>query len=179
VCKKNSEEFSCDWSVESFNELKKLIAERVPERRFATETELVHETLSSGKLGPGSVRSTALRMIEDLDPAKALEGENEMAMVWKAQARSSPGADVYEKRLAEIWRELGCVADKAPYVLRGLLGRMTGVASPFAEQSPQLPALAAAFLDQEHCPSANGLAEAEKTKLKKIRDRPPPPAPKQ
>lgn len=42
-----------------------------------------------------------------------------------------------------------------------------------------MPKLAAAFLDTDHCTGARGLAEAEIVKLKAIRDRAPPLAPKQ
>jgi hypothetical protein len=41
-----------------------------------------------------------------------------------------------------------------------------------------LPELAKAFLDEEHCPGAHGLSDTDKAKLKKIRDRSPPPASK-
>jgi hypothetical protein len=61
-----------------------------------------------------------------------------------------------------------------------LLDRLVpGFFSPFGAQSPQLPELAKAFLDEEHCPGARQLTDAEKAKLKAIRDRSPPPAPKQ
>jgi hypothetical protein len=119
-----------------------------------------------------------MKRIEKLDPAKALEGEAEMAKVWEAQARSSPATDVYEKRLAGIWQEIGCSAEWAPYVVRGLLDRWEGSALLFSAQSPQPSVLAAAFLDEEHCPGARGLTDAEKAKLEGLRDRSPPPAPK-
>ena len=84
-------------------------------------------------------RGAAVKSIEQrLDPEKPLDGEDEMAKVWTGQAGSPPAEDVYEKRLAEILRETGC-AQRAPYVVRGLLAQ-------------RLPALAAAFLDEEHCP---------------------------
>jgi hypothetical protein len=125
-------------------------------------------------------RAAMERIIEQrLDPAKALEGEEEMAKVWEAQARSSPSVKVYEKRLAEIWRTIGCVAEDAPYMIRALLVQMELDSSPFDEQSPQPPKLALTFLDEEHCPGARGLTDAEKAKLKAIRDRSRPPAPKQ
>jgi hypothetical protein len=101
-----------------------------------------------------------------------LEGEDEMAKVWKAQASSSPGVKLYEKRLAKLWRKIGCVAEDAPYMIRGLLVQLGYWPSPFDEQSPQLPELAKAF--EEHCPGARGLTDAEKATLKEIRDRTPP-----
>jgi hypothetical protein len=108
-----------------------------------------------------------------------LEGEDDMAKVWEAQARSSPTLEVYEKHLAEIWREIGCVGEGAPYVIRGLLIRLEKGSPLFDAQSPQPRELAKAFLDEEHCPGAHGLSEADKAKLKAIRDGSPPPAPKQ
>jgi hypothetical protein len=94
--------FTCDWSPESFNELKQLIAEHVPagdRRRY-----------SLGRIGQSSP-----------DPAKPLKGEDDMAKFWEDQARSSPSLEIYEKHLAQIWRETGCAAEGTPYVLRGLL----------------------------------------------------------
>jgi uncharacterized protein YjbI with pentapeptide repeats len=142
-------------SVESFGELKQLIGEQVPE----------------GDKGRDAMNWIA----QSLDPTKALEGEDEMAKVWQSQAGSSPTPDVYENRLAGILRETGCAADGAPYVLRGLLANLD---NRFGAQSPQPSALAKAFLDEEHCPGAHGLTDAEKAKLKEIRDRSTSPAPK-
>ena len=34
-----------------------------------------------------------------------------MTKVWEAKARSSPAVEVYEKRLAKIWQEIGCAAE--------------------------------------------------------------------
>ena len=142
------------------------------------------------------------RIKQRLDPTKVLEGEQDMAKVWKAQTRSSPTKEAYEKRLAGIWQETGCAAKWAPYVVPQLLFRLVINSSavegpsflvseaqggliivigspPFEAQSPQVPALAAAFLDKEHCPGAHGLSEADKATLKEIRDRSPPPSPKQ
>jgi hypothetical protein len=86
--------------------------------------------------------------------------------------------EVYEKHLAGIWQKTGYVAEGAPYVLRGLLGRLEigSALPPFSAQSPQPSVLAAAFLDEEHCPGARGLTDAEKAKLEELRDRSPPPA---
>jgi hypothetical protein len=100
-----------------------------------------------------------------------------MAKLWEKQAGAFRATKVYEKRLGEIWRETGCDAEGAPYVVRELLSRLTGKFSPFALQSPHLPVLATAFLDEEHCPGAHGLSDADKAKLKAIRDRAPLPAP--
>jgi uncharacterized protein YjbI with pentapeptide repeats len=157
----------------------------------------------------GNMRSVAIETIEQrLDPTKAMEGEDDMAKVWEDQARSSPIKEVYEKRLARIWQETGCAAEGAP-LIRQLLNRLLVAQPyrllnesfffrrpfyffkpsgelvavfgpfPFDAQSPQLHELAAAFLDEEHCPGARGLPEYSKAELKEIRDRSPPPTPKQ
>jgi uncharacterized protein YjbI with pentapeptide repeats len=159
VCSKNAEPSTCDWRPNLFNQLKQLIAKQVPE----------------------DDAGDAMERIEKLNPAKALEGEDEMAIVWNAQARSSPASEVYEKRVTELWHATGCTAEWAPYVLRGLLPRLRSGSShsPFSAQSPQLPALAAAFLDEEHCEGAHGLSGDEKATLKAIRDSSPPTASKQ
>jgi len=168
-CWKDGERSACDWSAKSFDELKKIIADEVPD---------------------GDKRDNAMESIEQgLDPSKQMKDEDEMAKAWESQARSSPDTEAYEKRVAEIWREAGCAAEGAPYVLRGLLFRLGSTilpsylvgseSVPFRSQSPQKPALAKAFLDEEHCLGARGLTEAEKAKLREIRDRSPPPATKQ
>ena len=155
---------SKQWSAESFEKLKKMIAKEIPDGE-----ELRAEA--------SKIRRAAMERIEQrLDPAKALEGEEEMAKVWEAQARSSPGVTVYEKRLAEIWRTIGCDAEDAPYMIRALLHQLSLDLSPFDEQSPEPPKLALTFLDEEHCPGARGLTDAERVELKRIRD--PSPAPK-
>jgi uncharacterized protein YjbI with pentapeptide repeats len=157
ACWKSGERLTCDWSPESFNELKDMIAEQIPE---------------------GYRRREAVKRVgQSLDPSKPLDGENEMAKIWEAQARFSLAIEAYEKRVAGIWRETGCAAEGAPYVLRQLLSSLDS--TPFDAQSPQKPVLAAAFLDEEQCPCARGLTNGEKAKLKEIRDRLPPLASKQ
>ncbi len=163
----------CDWTAGSFEALKRLIAEEAPE---------------------GDTKRAAMERIEQrLDPAKDLEGEEGMAEVWADRESASPAPEVYEKSLAEQWHKTGCAADGAPYVVRWLLFRLensnTSVISvsfrdisfsisfPFTQDSPEVPKLAAAFLHKD-CAGARGLSEAEIAKLKAIRDRAPPPAPK-
>ena len=155
----------CDWRPESFNELKKMIAEQIPD---------------------GAMRSAAMTRIEqrlDPDPTKGPGGDDDMAKFWKGkdQARSSPATVNYAEHLAAIWQETGCAAEGAPYVLRGLLRNLSSPYSPFSKQrSEQSPRkLAKAFLDAEHCPGAHGLSDDERAQLKEIRDRSPPPASKQ
>jgi uncharacterized protein YjbI with pentapeptide repeats len=157
---KKKEPPNCDWTAEDFKKLKVLIAEVVPQ---------------------GDHRRDAMERIEeklDPDPTKTLAGEDEMAKLWNDRANSSPTTEVYEKRLAGIWEQIGCAAEGAPYVIRGLLAHFAYYRNPFEAQSSQPYKLAQAFLDEEQCPGAHGLTEDEKAKLRATRDRPPPPAAK-
>ncbi|MGH6848685.1 MAG: pentapeptide repeat-containing protein [Methylocella sp.] len=159
LCKDS--ELDCDWTPAAFEESKRLIAEQVV---------------------PLDKRRAAIHLIEQrLAPNKALKGEEEMAKVWADRERLSPTPDVYEKSLVEQWRKTGCAADGAPYVVRALLNRLDNPKSPeispFGADSPQKATLAAAFLEKD-CAGARGLSEAEIAKLKAIRDRALPPAPK-
>jgi hypothetical protein len=138
----------CDWTAASFAALKQRIAAGVPERakRFAME-----------------------RIEQRLDPTKAMEGEDEMAKVWAARESETPAPEAYAKGIAGQWRELGCAAEGAPYVLHALIAQLSRpFISPFRHQSDAAEALAAGFLDEAHCPGARGLSESDKAELKKI-----------
>jgi Pentapeptide repeats (8 copies) len=157
---KANRSYECDWTAASFAALKQLIAEKVPE---------------------GDNKRAAMERIERrLDPTKALEGEDEMAKVWAAARESVPPTpEAYEKSLAGQWRELGCAAEGAPYVLHALIARLSSAdSSPFRDQSAAVKTLASDFLDEAHCPGAHGLSEADKATLKKIAATVAPPAPK-
>jgi hypothetical protein len=118
-------------------------------------------------------------MDQRFDPRNPLEGENDMAKIWAARERESPTPEAYEKSLAGQWRELGCAAVGAPYVVRALLARLDILGSSRMEDlGSEVPKLAAAFLDKD-CPGARGLTNDEIAKLKEIAAKPPPPAPKQ
>jgi len=113
-----------------------------------------------------------------LDSTKPLEGEDEMAKDWAARERETPAPEAYAKSLAGIWRELGCAAEGAPYVLHGLVAHLSSPVSPFRDQSDAAKDLAAAFLDEAHCAGALGLSEDDKARLKKIAAPATPQAPK-
>jgi hypothetical protein len=126
----------CDWTSESLTNLKQLIAEN---------------------LQGGTYKRAAMERIEQrLDPTKKLDGEDEMAKDWAAHESESPTLEVYVKSLIEQWREIGCAADEAPYVLHGLVARLSGRHSPFRDQTDAAKSLAATFLDEAHCPGAMG-----------------------
>jgi uncharacterized protein YjbI with pentapeptide repeats len=141
-------------SPEDFEHLKKMIATQVPE---------------------GDMRDAAMARIEDsLDPIKVQDRESEMAKAWEVRVNSPTTKDleIFEQHHAEIWQETGCVAEEAPYVIRGLLVRLKGLPPPFTLEIIA-SALAKAFLDEKHCAGAQGLTDAEKAELKEIRDRSP------
>jgi uncharacterized protein YjbI with pentapeptide repeats len=149
----------CEGTAASLTALKQLIAARVPE---------------------GDNRRSIIRWIEQrLDPTKALKGEKEMAKVWAARVNSSPAPELYAESLAGQWRELGCAAEEAPYVLHGLVDQLGSAEnSPFRDQSDVAKALASAFLDGAHCAGVHGLSEADKAKLKNIAAPPAPHPPR-
>lgn len=154
-CGKHNELSTCNWTSQSFNHLEEIVSGNIPE---------------------AGLREMALEKIKVLDPQKHFMGEEEMAEAWKKQAATTPTREVYETRLAKIWQEIGCASKGAPYVLSGLLARLTS-RSPFDAQSPQPRELAKAFLDEEHCPGVRGLSDIDKATLKAIRDRAPAPLP--
>jgi hypothetical protein len=115
----------------------------------------------------GPFRGNALKRIERLDPTKAVNNEDQLARVWADLERSSPAADVYRVEFAKQWKQIGCAAPGAPYVLMGLIRSIEQTALVY---DPQVPLLAAEFL-REDCAGARGLSDEEKHKLSNLRDR--------
>jgi uncharacterized protein YjbI with pentapeptide repeats len=165
----------CDWTTDSFEKLRNLIAELVPN---------------------GYYQEKAMDRIKGLDLNKHFEAEEEMTKIWadispapdayknfaEQIPASSSTSPAYEKGIAAQWQATGCASEGAPYVLRALLGRLDGNAWPFPKESPEKESpekakLAATFLDKD-CAGARGLSEGEIAKLASIRDRAPPPSPK-
>jgi uncharacterized protein YjbI with pentapeptide repeats len=104
-----------------------------------------------------------------LDPTKPLKGEDEMAKRWiELQARPL-APDLYEKGLARQWREMGCAADGAPFLLASLTG---AISHRFDIDSVQVPLLATDFLSEE-CAGARGISEGTKARLIELRARAP------
>jgi hypothetical protein len=148
----------CEWTAASFAALKQDIADEVPE---------------------GANKRAAMEKIEQrLDPTKSLEGEDEMAKFWADRERESLTPEAYTKALAAQFRELGCAADGAPYVLHALIDRLSFQLEPFSGQSYEAKTLAAYFLDAAHCAAAHGLSENDKEELKKIAVQAAPQVPK-
>jgi len=111
--------------------------------------------------------------IEALNPTTHFGAEEKMAHAWENLARFPPSQDVYEKALVESWREAGCHLTE-PYVLRAMLVRLMPVLPPpggvTVDNRIPTSVLAAALLDEEHCPGGLGLSEEERAKLREIRD---------
>jgi uncharacterized protein YjbI with pentapeptide repeats len=147
---KTSESGSCSFSVESFLSLMRRLAEEIPE---------------------GGIRVKVLEQVmQRLDPRKTPEAENEMAGAWNALARSSPGDNVYEKSLAEQWRQTACAVEDAPYSLLGILDQLWGKLPLNDPLSPEEVKLVASLLDQQHCPGTHGLSETKRAELLEIRE---------
>jgi uncharacterized protein YjbI with pentapeptide repeats len=132
----------CEWSIDSFLALKRLIEQHLPE---------------------GERRQEALKQLAILDPVKPFDGGWEKH--WATLERSSPTLDMYEKSLAISWQQLGCNASGAPHVIHGLLRQFD---QRFTPGNPQSAELATAFLDEAHCLGARGLSEEDKARLKQI-----------
>lgn len=140
------EPWGCDWSSGAFAELKRLIERQVPE---------------------GDRRAKALHLIAILDPARPSPDKQEEEKVWTDLARSSPSLDIYTKGLAARLQEMGCDATLGPYMISAFL--LNPISARFLKGSPQWNALAAAFLDEAHCPAAHALMDADRVSLQVIR----------
>jgi len=147
----------CDWSEPSYAALKSLIENSVP---------------------AGPQRNQALRQIATLEepPYGADEAS---AKAWTDLAKESArSAGSYFDTLAKKLKEIGCAADGAPYVIGGLVRRISAnqvrIEYGFGRNPSQAAEVAAAFLDEAKCPGARGLSEENKAKLQEIRDRSTP-----
>jgi uncharacterized protein YjbI with pentapeptide repeats len=137
----------CDWTAESFAELKLLISDQVPQ---------------------GQYQLAAIKRIErSLNPNEPLNGQDDIASVWVKHEGVSPAPDDFKKNLDSEMRDIGCAALGAPYVIRSLINHLLGTRSLFTgRQGSPYSGLAAAFLD-ENCAGARGLSEDE---IKRIRE---------
>jgi uncharacterized protein YjbI with pentapeptide repeats len=122
---------------------------------------------------PEQLREYALAGIKTLNPETTPSEEKEMAEYWEKLQSLSPAPAIYEAKLAEQWRLIGCAADGAPYVLAGLITTMHSARSPFSPDSVEVPRLAAAFL-KDDCAGARGLSDKARAKFKLLRDRAAP-----
>ena len=144
----------CDWSPETFANLKWQIEMQVPQ---------------------GRARERALTQIARLDPNTRFD--------WKPGGWVEQQPRDYERNLTKSLRTTGCDREGAPYVISGIVDTLA-FDRRFSPRSVEVVALAKAFLDEANCPGAHGLSETYKAKLEQIRDGtpsssavpPPPPA---
>jgi uncharacterized protein YjbI with pentapeptide repeats len=103
-----------------------------------------------------------LEKIQHLDKIARpeVEDEKEMAAAWDKLAGTPPPSNAFERKVRVRLRDIGCAAEGAPYVVRGMIRTAQALGLPGNE----LSGLAKAFLDKD-CGSAYGLTEADKTKL--------------
>jgi hypothetical protein len=141
----------CNWSERSYAALKSLI---------------------ENSLGRSD---QALRMIAVLEMPPYVAHEPS-AKAWTDLAKGSEhSADSYFNTLAKMFKEIGCAADGAPYVINSLMRRVAQnevlLDYRFEGHPAQEAEVAAALIDEAKCPGARGLSEENKAKLQEIRDR--------
>jgi uncharacterized protein YjbI with pentapeptide repeats len=166
-CFRRDSDQLCDWSAASFERLRQLIIDELPQGNYQ--------------------RAALARIDERLDPTKDFKEEENIGKAWADLASRQLGQAVYEKLVADQWRKLGCAAEGAPYVVEGLLNNMTRDvlanvitgflaehgssrgkreaknqilrgSSPFGLETEEKRALMAIFLDDEHCAGSRGLS---------------------
>src|SRR5258708_205528 len=108
-------------------------------------------------------RPDAIRRMARLDPAYHLEDEDDIARHWAMLNKSSALVRNRGAMLVQQLQMTGCTAEGSPYVFRQLLDRFG------AFDTKEATKLAEAFLDDQHCPGAKRMTEAEKAKLEQIR----------
>jgi uncharacterized protein YjbI with pentapeptide repeats len=143
----------CDWSETSYAALKSLIENSIP-------------TVGG--------RASALRQTATLEKPPYVEDEV-VTKAWTDLAKVSAGSTgSYFSTLAKLFKETGCAADGAPYVIGGLIrrrGNRVQLDDRFEGHRLEGAEVATAFLEEAKCPGARGLSEENKAKLQEIRDR--------
>jgi uncharacterized protein YjbI with pentapeptide repeats len=136
-----------EWSVQSYQELRRLIRMTVPE---------------------GWARDEALSRIAILDPRRRLGLEEKgEATTWLYLAHSYPSPDPYRAQLSARLQEIACTADGAPYVIQGLRRQLMLRFGPSLKFRAQI---VTAFLDETTCPGTHGLSDDDTAVFRKMRD---------
>jgi uncharacterized protein YjbI with pentapeptide repeats len=138
---------SCDWDDASYEKLKASL-ETVPE---------------------GS-RTLALERIKALGQVPS-EEDVASANVWSnLAAESLLSAGTYPEDLVRLLTTIGCDVGGAPYVISGLIRRLTTdyIQDPFSNSFVPKAEVARVFLDETNCSGARGLSEENKAKLRQI-----------
>ncbi len=134
----------CSWSLDQFNTLRLMIGEKVPDRSCRVALERIDPRLNPDE--------------------PSLSSDEQIAREWQHIAHSEVPDQNYEQGLADVWRETGCGGVGAPYVVTALAIRLFSPSTPFSYDSKQIPALAAAFL-QDGCVGARGISEDTRSQL--------------
>jgi hypothetical protein len=144
----------------------------VPPRSEREQTEAPLNPMNRPlQVGPNSVPRQSekplatLARIAQLDPNGKSVWQPDF---WTDLEPSSPPLEQYKKNLAKRLQQIGCSVEGAPYVIRGLRENSYGQGFYARLDSAQAAALAKTFLDEQHCPGANGLSEQDKAALQKI-----------
>jgi uncharacterized protein YjbI with pentapeptide repeats len=147
---KNSWE-TCDWTQESYAALKTLIEREVP---------------------AGPYRDAALKRVSALEGPPDAD-DQKMAEAWAALIDRSFTRAQYLAALATTLQQTFCTGFGLPDALTGPIRRLDDpVDDRFEDDLPQKARLTDAFLDGATCPSARGLSENDKARLRQIRDPP-------
>jgi uncharacterized protein YjbI with pentapeptide repeats/tetratricopeptide (TPR) repeat protein len=142
----------CPWTVRSYEKLRSFLMESIPVADFEGRDR----------------RRAALATIEGtLDPSKPIATESAVAAEWTDLSSDIIAPQEYSKALAAVWKTTGCAISGAPYVIRGLIGRLDLLDVQSARS------VASSFLDEKSCEGAHGLSEEDKGKLRTTRDRDP------
>jgi hypothetical protein len=159
-----NDEDSCRWTAASFARLKELLEKKVPSP--------LRSIFTTPRLSLLDIMGSAQRAdpLTALLASQAPRAPEDAPRIWDALQRTSAATEIHERTLAMQLREAGCEAGGAPYVARGILRNL---APRFQAGSPQLIAVASAFLDELKCPGARGLSAEHRAKLLEMGGIPP------
>ncbi|MGD0105906.1 MAG: hypothetical protein ABSC06_17975 [Rhodopila sp.] len=180
----------CQWSKADFEALKQAIRTTVPEgvrmhmalqhidpldpdRALDSDRAIEKADFEALKQ---EIRTTvsdeggeALQSIDLMDPDRALDSDHDIEAAWKRR-RSPPTAEFEEAR-SKVWKEIGCAADGAPFVVAALVEQLRGFGnvfpSEFANDSPHPAQIAAAFL-RDDCAGASWISASTRAKLTEL-----------
>jgi hypothetical protein len=125
----------------------------------------LHRSIDRFVLDPKTREAMLARLEQNLDPAKPIPLEDAIRDSAATVASPVTQQDVDEAELANLWRDLACTADGAPFVLVGFLDTISDdKAVRFQPKSVQLQALARE-LDHVGCAGKAVMAEATRMKL--------------
>jgi hypothetical protein len=123
------------------------------------------KSLVQNSVPAGPRRDQALRRIAILKK-RPFAVDASSARAWTDFTENAASAGSYFNTRAKVFKEIGCAAGGAPYVIGSLIKNLGELSDDNLLQE-----LAAPFLDEARCPGARGLSEEMKADLLEIRDR--------